>query len=117
MILFIASVLVALTVSFMCSLMEATLLSITPSQVAEITERRPKLGMIWNSFKLHIERPIAVILTMNTAAHTIGASVAGAQFGQMFGNTWLWLFSLALTVVMFQFTEILPKVLGVRFNS
>ena len=109
--------LVALTVSFMCSLMEATLLSLTPSQVAEITERRPKLGMIWNSFKLHIERPIAVILTMNTAAHTIGASVAGAQFGQIFGNKWLWLFSVVLTLVMFQFTEILPKVLGVRFNS
>jgi len=116
MILFLVSVLMALTVSFLCSLMEATLLSLTPSQVADIAQRRPGLGMIWNSFKSHIERPIAVILTINTAAHTVGASVAGAQFGQLFGNSWLWLFSLGLTLMMFQFTEILPKVLGVRFN-
>ena len=116
MIIFIVSVLIALTVSFLCSLMEATLLSLTPSQTAEIVSRRPKVGATWDSFKSNIERPIAVILLLNTSAHTIGASVAGAQFNKLFGNQWIWVFSLVFTFLMLQFTEILPKTLGVRFN-
>ena len=116
MIIFIVSVLIALTVSFLCSLMEATLLSLTPSQTAELAARRPKVGVTWDSFKSNIERPIAVILLLNTTAHTIGASVAGAQFNKLFGNQWIWVFSLVFTFLMLQFTEILPKTLGVRFN-
>ena len=49
---------------------------------------------------------------MNTAAHTICATVAGAQFEVLFGNTWLLAFSLFFTYLMLQFTEILPKTLG-----
>jgi len=116
MVLFIVSVLVALGVSFLCSLMEAALLSLTPSQVAEIAAKRPGMGAIWQKFKANIERPIAIILILNTAAHTIGASVAGAQFADMFHGHWIWIFSLTFTFLMLQFTEILPKTLGVRFN-
>ena len=61
--------------------------------------------------------PIAVILICNTAAHTIGAAIAGAQFGKLYGNSWLWIFSLIFTLAMVQYTEILPKNLGVRFNK
>jgi CBS domain containing-hemolysin-like protein len=116
MTLFIVSALVALSVSFLCSLLEATLLSLTPSQVADIASKRPKLGAIWQGFKTNIERPISVILALNTAAYTIGASVAGSQFDDIFGNRWIWVFSLVFTFLMLQFTEILPKTLGVRFN-
>jgi len=116
MTLFIVSVLIALSVSFLCSLLEATLLSLTPSQVADITSKRPKLGAIWQGFKTNIERPISVILALNTAAYTMGASVAGSQFDDIFGNRWIWVFSLVFTFLMLQFTEILPKTLGVRFN-
>jgi putative hemolysin len=116
MALFIISLLIALCVSFLCSLLEATLLSLTPTQIANISSKRPRLGTIWQNFKANIERPLSVILVLNTAAHTIGASVAGAQFNKLFGNKWIWLFSLAFTFVMLQFTEILPKTIGVRFN-
>lgn len=116
MVILLASVFVALSISFLCSLMEATLLSLTPSQVAEFSARRPKLGALWQSFKANIERPISVILVLNTAAHTFGATIAGAEFEKLFGGDWIWLFSLAFTVLMLQFTEILPKTLGVRFN-
>jgi CBS domain containing-hemolysin-like protein len=54
---------------------------------------------------------------LNTSAHTIGASVAGSSFDNIFGAKWIWLFSLIFTFMMVQFTEILPKTLGVRFNS
>ncbi len=116
MTVFLISMAIALSVSFLCSLAEAALLSLTPSQIADIAVRHPHLGTIWQSFKARIDRPIGVILTFNTAAHTIGAAVAGAQFNSLFGNEWIWLFSLIFTCAMLQFTEIIPKSLGVRFN-
>jgi CBS domain containing-hemolysin-like protein len=114
--LFVTSVAVALCVSFLCSLMEAALLSLTPSQVADLSARHPGIGSIWRGFKTNIERPIAAILILNTAAHTIGASVAGAEFDELFGDEWIWLFSILFTFAMLQYTEILPKTLGVHFN-
>ncbi|MCU0722754.1 MAG: hemolysin family protein [Planctomycetes bacterium] len=117
MVVFIASLAVALGVSFLCSLMEATLLSLTPSQVAVLCQKHPKAGAAWRKFKQQIDRPIAVILLLNTSAHTIGASVAGSRFDQIFGDEWIWLFSLLFTFAMLQYTEILPKTLGVRLNQ
>jgi CBS domain containing-hemolysin-like protein len=116
MTLLIISVSVALFVSACCSLMEATVLSLTPSQVADMSARHPRIGAIWRRFKGNIEQPIAVILILNTAAHTIGASVAGAQFDQVFGDRYIWVFSIIFTFAMLQYTEILPKTLGVHFN-
>lgn len=116
MTLFIAGVLIALVVSALCSVMEATLLSLTPAQVATLSEEKPRIGRIWQAFKSDVERPIAVILLLNTAAHTIGASIAGAQFGKVFGEEHLWIFAAVFTFVMLQFTEILAKSLGVRLN-
>ncbi len=116
MTLFITGVLIALVISAICSVMEATLLSLTPAQVGTLSQERPRIGRIWQAFKTDVERPIAVILLLNTAAHTVGASVAGAQFGKVFGEEHLWLFAAVFTFVMLQFTEILAKSLGVRFN-
>jgi putative hemolysin len=116
MVLFLMSVAVALLISACCSLMEAVLLSLTPSQIGEMAVRRPRVGATWQHFKANIERPIAAILILNTAAHTIGAAVAGAQFSGLFGADWIVLFSLAFTYLMLQFTEILPKTIGVRYN-
>ncbi|MDO5580389.1 MAG: CNNM domain-containing protein [Planctomycetia bacterium] len=112
----IISVLIALAVSGLCSLTEAVLLSLTPGDLAELTRNYPKTGERWTQLKQNIEKPIAVILILNTTAHTIGAAVAGASFSDVFGNKWIWLFSLIFTFLMLQYTEILPKTLGVRFN-
>lgn len=117
MTIFLISIAFTLSISFLCSLAEAALLSLTPSQVARLSERHPRVAQIWRGFKANIERPIAVILILNTTAHTIGATVAGAQFDRIWGHEWIWVFSLAFTFAMLQFTEILPKTLGVHFNS
>lgn len=114
--LLIASVLGALVISALCSLTEAVLLSLRPGQVAELAESRPRIGQIWQSMKTNIERPIGAILILNTAAHTIGASVAGAEFDRLYGERWIWVFSLVFTFLMLQFTEILPKSAGARYN-
>ena len=115
--LFVVAVLGALLISALCSLMEAVLLSLRPGQVAELTVTSPAAGGIWQKLKANIERPIAAILILNTAAHTIGASVAGAEFDRLYGERWIWVFSLLFTFLMLQFTEILPKGAGVRFNQ
>jgi len=116
MLILIIIVLIALTVSFLCSLMEAALLSLTPAQIAAISQRHPRTGSIWRSFKANFEQPISVILIINTSAYTIGAAVAGSRFDDLYGNEWLLVFSVVLTYVMVQFTEILPKTIGVRYN-
>ncbi len=116
-IIFLMGVGLALTVSFICSMLEAVLLSLTPAQIASLQEKHPTAGNIWKGFKDNIEEPIAVILLLNTSAHTIGASIAGLQFGELFGAGYIMLFSLAFTYVMLQFTEILPKTMGVKFNK
>ncbi len=112
----IISVLTALGISGLCSLAEAVLLSLSYGDIADINETNSKIGEIWAQLKKNIENPIAVILILNTTAHTIGAAVAGAAFGSLFGNKYIWLFSLLFTFLMLQYTEILPKTLGVRFN-
>lgn len=112
----ICSVAFALIISFICSLLEAALLSISSSQIAEIRQKNSAKGHLVKSLKENLARPLAVILISNTAAHTIGAAVAGAQFGELYGNRWLGAFSLVFTLAMVQYTEILPKNLGVRFS-
>jgi len=114
--LLVASVLGALLISAMCSLTEAVLLSLGPGQIADLTVARPRVGGIWQDLKANIERPIAAILIINTTAHTVGASVAGAEFDRLYGDKWIWAFSLVFTFLMLQFTEILPKSAGVRYN-
>ncbi len=115
--LLILSVLGALLISALCSLMEATLLSLRPAHIADMSSRRRRIGAIWQRLQGDIERPIGAILILNTAAHTIGASVAGAEFDRLYGDKWIWVFSVVFSFLMLQFTEILPKGAGVRYKS
>ncbi|KAF0127729.1 MAG: hypothetical protein FD189_275 [Elusimicrobia bacterium] len=106
----------ALAVSFICSLAEACVLSLGNADIAVIEEKKPAAGRIWRSFKENLQKPLAVILILNTFAHTLGAVFGGAYFESLYGEKWLFVFSLVLTFVMIQWTEILPKTLGARFN-
>ena len=117
MTLLLLSVGTALFLSALCSLLEAILLSITPVQIAELAEKHPVAARAWQKHKAEIQRPIAVILIVNTLAHTIGATVAGAEFERLFGHHGLAVFSIVFSLAILQFTEILPKTLGVRYNT
>lgn len=110
------SMMLAVSVSFCCSLLESALLSIGPSQLAEIRKKNAKRADLCANLRNDVETPLAVILISNTAAHTIGAAVAGAEVAKIFGNAWLGAFTLIFTLIMVQYTELLPKTLGVRFN-
>ncbi|MCB1214956.1 MAG: DUF21 domain-containing protein, partial [Deltaproteobacteria bacterium] len=117
MILFILSVSLSLIGSFLCSLSEAAVLSLTPGEVAKLRERYPRVGRIWQGFKKAIDRPIIVILIINTVSHTVGATVAGSEFSRLFGGQGIWWFSLSFTLSILLFTEILPKTLGVEYRK
>ncbi len=111
--LLVAFVLLALVVSFMCSVAEAVLLSITPSYIEELGERNPKQARLLKRLREEkIDRSLAGILTMNTIAHTAGAIGAGAQAGTVFGSAWVGVFSAVMTLAILFLSEIIPKTLG-----
>ena len=105
----------ALGVSFLCSLLEATLLSLTPTYLAKLESQRPKLGNLWRNFKADIDKPLAAILSLNTIAHTVGAAGAGAQATKLFGELYFGIISAVLTLLILIFSEIIPKTLGARY--
>ena len=115
LLVFILAVGSALIVSTTCSLFEAILLSLSAAQVELMTETHPRQAEGMKKLKENIEQPITAILTLNTVAHTIGASVAGAAAVALFGPNGLIWFSLIFTLAILLFTEILPKTIGVTF--
>jgi putative hemolysin len=106
---------VALAVSFLCSILEAVFLSISHSYIAILRNRGEWAGEWLHRAQKHIDEPIAAILTLNTIAHTVGATMAGAQAAVVFGDAWVGVFSAALTLVVLLATEIIPKTLGATY--
>lgn len=110
--------------SFLCSIWEAVLLSITPSFVEVTYKQGTKTGQLLKTFKEDIDRPLSAILTLNTIAHTVGAIGVGSQAGKMYGdqNMVLGSFELpfsveafvgaAMTLAILILSEIIPKTLG-----
>jgi CBS domain containing-hemolysin-like protein len=112
-ILLIAYVLLALIFSFICSIAEAVLLTITPSYVAGLQEKDPKLATLLRRLKQeNVDRSLAAILTLNTIAHTVGAIGSGAQATAVFGSAWFGVFSAVMTLMILFLSEIIPKTLG-----
>ena len=113
LILFIS---LSVIVSFICSVSEATILSMTPSFIASIQEAEPKKAALLQDVKINnIDQSIAAILTLNTVAHTIGSLGSGAQATIVFGSTWFGVFSAVMTMVILIGTEIIPKTLGTAY--
>lgn len=105
----------ALGISFLCSVLEAVLLSVNHSYVALLREDGKRAGDILARMQQRIDEPISAILTLNTIAHTMGAAMGGGLALQVFGEEWIALFSAGLTVAILLFSEIIPKTLGATF--
>ena len=115
MVLLIFYLLLAIGVSFLCSILEAVLLSITPSYVHLKQKQNEPSGKILANMKEDIDRPLSAILTLNTIAHTVGAAGVGAQAQIVFGNAYLSITSAILTLLILVFSEIIPKTLGATY--
>lgn len=112
MTLLILYLMLALGVSFLCSLLEAGLLSVPLSHVRTMVDRGEAAGRRLQEMKEDIDRPLSAILTLNTVAHTVGAAGVGAQAQVVFGRGWVSITSAVLTFLILILSEIVPKTLG-----
>ncbi len=111
--LLLAYVLMALVFSFLCSVAESVLLSITPSYIEDLKGKHPRRAALLKDLKQdNVDRSLAAILTLNTIAHTVGAIGAGAQATVVFGSAWFGAFSAVMTLLILFLSEVLPKTLG-----
>ena len=105
-------VLIALGISFLCSIWEAAMLSTPVSHIELLVQDGIKSGVIMQGLRQNVEHPISAILTLNTIAHTVGAAGAGAEATAIFGNEYFGIISAVLTLLILIFSEIIPKTLG-----
>jgi CBS domain containing-hemolysin-like protein len=112
-ILLVSYILLALVFSFLCSVAEAVLLSLTPAYIAGLNDRNPKLAALLKKLKIvNVDQSLAAILTLNTIAHTVGAIGAGSKATVVFGSAWFGLFSAVMTLMILFLSEIIPKTIG-----
>ena len=114
MTLLVTYLLLTLILSFMCSLLEATLLSSTSSYIESLDKKgySPKTVDLAKDVKQNIDKSISSILTLNTFANTMGAAGVGAQAAIIFGSNWQAVIAFILTLMVLFISEIFPKTLG-----
>lgn len=105
----------ALALSFLCSVLEAILLSASPSYIETLVQEGSSAGKLMSTHKENVELPISAILTLNTIAHTVGAAGAGAEATALFGSEYFGLISAVLTFLILVFSEIIPKTIGAMY--
>jgi len=105
----------AVLVSALCSIMEASLYAIPRSYIEILDQSGKRSGRLLKKLTADIHKPITAILTLNTIANTMGAAVAGASAAAVFGDQYLGWFSVAFTLIILFFSEIIPKIAGVAY--
>ena len=106
---------IAIGISFLCSVLEAVLLSITPSYVEQVSTTSPRSGKRLAASKEKLDQSLSSILILNTFAHTMGAAGVGSQAVRIFGDKWETLIAVLLTLAILYFSEIIPKTLGATY--
>ncbi len=110
--LLIFSIVFTVLISFICSLLEAVILSVTAIYVEMGIQNDKSYARRLQILKADIDRPLAAILTVNTASHTLGSVIIGAQVAAIWGDNTLAVFSVIFTLIILIFSEIIPKTLG-----
>lgn len=104
-------------VSFLCSLFEAVLLSVSPAYVASVAKTGSKSGQLLHKIKHNLDDSLAAILTLNTIAHTIGAAGVGAEVLKTYGDDYVAIGSVILTLLVLVLSEIIPKTIGASHSK
>lgn len=105
----------ALVVSFLCSVLEAVLLSTPVSFISMKESQGVKTASLMMKYKTNVDRPVAAILTLNTVAHTIGAAGVGSESVKVFGEAYFGIISAILTLLILVLSEIIPKTIGASY--
>ncbi|MGM0636453.1 MAG: CNNM domain-containing protein [Bacteroidota bacterium] len=108
---------IALFASFLCSVMEAALLSVPISFLQSKSKNGDKNADAMLELKDNIDKPLSAILSVNTIAHTVGAAGVGAQATVVFGEAYFGVVSAVLTILILVVTEIIPKTLGANYSK
>ena len=109
-------IVLALGISFLCSILEAVVLSVTQTWVAVQKNNGTKAGELWSALKEDdAVGPLTAILTLNTISHTMGAAGVGSQVQLIYGDGALTLASILLTLAMLLLSEIVPKTIGAAY--
>jgi CBS domain containing-hemolysin-like protein len=115
MLLLLLYIFVALFFSFICSVAEAVILSVSSAYISVLEKSGHPCGNLLKKQVSDIHQPLAAILSLNTIAHTMGAAGAGAQAAEVFGDAYLGIVSALLTLLILVFSEIIPKTLGATY--
>ena len=110
--LVILYLLLALSVSFLCSVLEAVLLSTPVSFITMKEQEGAKNAPLMKRLKQDIDKPISAILSLNTIAHTVGSAGVGAEAVKVFGEVYFGVISAVLTILILVLSEIIPKTIG-----
>ena len=113
---FLLAIVFTLGVSFFCSLLEALILSTTVAEIESLKKRLPKRGLALERLKTDIGDTISTVLTLNTIANTLGATLVGGIAAKLFGTIWLAWVSGGLTLAILIFSEVIPKNIGVAYR-
>ncbi|HEY0943920.1 MAG TPA: hemolysin family protein [Opitutaceae bacterium] len=105
-----------LGISFLCSLMEALILSTTVSEIESLKRTRPRRGALLEQLKLGLDETISTILTLNTIANTLGSVIIGGLATRLFGDAVLGIVSGGMTLGILVFSEVIPKNIGVVYR-
>ncbi|MGV8813556.1 MAG: CNNM domain-containing protein [Gelidibacter sp.] len=117
MTLLLIYLLVVLLISFLCSIVEAVLLSIPISFLKSKSEFGDQNASAMLKLKEDIDKPISAILSLNTVTHTVGAAGVGAQTTVLFGDAYFGIVSATFTLLILVLTEIIPKTIGTNYNK
>ena len=105
----------ALSLSFLCSVLEAVLLSTPMSYISMRESQGNKTASLMKQYKNNVDRPVGAILSLNTIAHTIGSAGVGAESMKLFGEEYFGLISAILTLLILVLSEIIPKTIGASY--
>lgn len=111
----ITYMLLALIVSSICSVLEATILSTPITFINTLEQQGAKGAARLKRLKTDIDRPISAILIVNTIANTVGASLVGAEAAKLFQSTGVGVISGLFTFLILVFSEIIPKTIGSNY--
>lgn len=112
MALLIIYLVLAIAISFLCSILEAVILSVSASFIKMKEMEGKQAAKYLKKLKNNIDEPLSAILSINTVAHTVGAAGVGAQAVAVFGDVYFGIISAVLTLAILIFSEIIPKTIG-----